>query len=318
MLKELNGTNSKKQLIIFCLVLQSQPECYFCMSYTIPMSDLFERQKNTKASAITAGIAGGIILLAFFIKWPLPVLPLPVADEGIEINLGSSDAGFGSDQPQLPGDPAPAQQVAYTPPQQAPSQSEAARDVETDDQASDAPVITKPLNPKPDATNIDEKSKPVKATPTPQPVAATPAPPKPKAVLGRTVGGTGNGGNGADDFKRGGNEGIAGGTGDQGRPGGDPNGRAYTGTPKNFGMKVLSIPSQSFEDDFNQNAKIAVEIQVDEGGKITSAVLTSKGSTGTATPEMKSTALRLARQLKMGSSEGGQKGVVVFDFKVRG
>jgi hypothetical protein len=283
------------------------------------MPDAFERQKNTKASVITAGIAGGILLLAILIKWPLPTVPPPIADEGIEINLGSGDQGFGSDQPKLPGDPAPAQQVAYTPPQAAPAREEAVKDVETDDKETDAPVITKPVNPKPNATKIDAPNKPAKATQTTtQPVAATPAPPKPKAVLGRTVGGSGNGGNGADSYERGGNQGIAGGTGDQGRPGGNPNGTAYTGTPKNFGVKVLNIPQQSFEDDFNQNAKIAVEIQVDETGRITSAVLTSKGSTGTATPEMKSTALRLARQLKMGSSDGGQKGIVVFDFKVRG
>jgi hypothetical protein len=288
------------------------------MSYSIPMSDLFERQKNTKASAITAGVAGALFLVAFLLKWPVPTVPPPVVDDGIEINLGSGDEGFGSDQPKLPGDPAPAQQVAYTPPQAAPAHNEAVRDVETDDKPSDAPVITKPANPKPDATKIDAQSKPVKATPTTQPVAATPAPPKPKAVLGRTIGGTGNGGNGADDYSRGGNQGVAGGTGDQGRPGGNPNGTAYTGVPKNFGMRVLSIPPQSFEDDFNQNAKIAVEIVVDEAGRIKSATLTSKGSTGTATPEMRNTALRLARQLKLGSSDAGQKGIVVFDFKVRG
>jgi hypothetical protein len=282
------------------------------------LPDVFERQKNTKARVITACVAVLIALMAILIKWPLPTLPLPVADEGIEINLGSGDEGFGSDQPQLPGNPAPAQQVAYTPPQPLPAQTEAAKDVETDDKASDAPVITKPANPKPDATKLDEQTKVVKSTPAPQPVAATPAPPKPKAVLGRTIGGSGNGGNGASTYERGGNQGIAGGTGDQGRPGGNPNGTTYTGTPKNFGMRVLSIPPQSFEDDFNQNAKIAIEIQVDEGGRITSAVLTSKGSTGTATPEMKATALRLARQLKMGASGGGQKGIVVFDFKVRG
>lgn len=282
------------------------------------MTDLFERQKNTKAATLTGAVAGGLLLLMFLLKWPLPTIPTPAVDEGIEINLGSSDAGFGSDQPRLPGEPAAAQQVAYTPPQPAPAQNEAVKDVETDDKASDAPVITKPVNPKPTATKIDVPSKPVRSTPTPQPVAETPAPPKPKATMGRTMGGNGNGGNGADDYSRGGNQGVAGGTGDQGRPGGNPNGTAYTGTPKNFGMKVLSIPPQSFEDDFNQNAKIAVEIVVDEGGRITSATLTSKGSTGTATSEMKATALRLARQLKMGSSDGGQKGIVVFDFRVRG
>lgn len=282
------------------------------------MSDLFEQQKKTKAGTITGGIAAGLVLLLFLIKWPIPTIPPPVVDEGIEINLGSSDAGFGTDQPRLPGEPAPAQQVAYTPPQAAPSHTEAVKDVETDDKESDAPAITKPVNPKPNATKIDEQSKPVKARPVTQPVAETPAPPRPKAVLGHTVGGNGNGGNGADDYSRGGNQGVAGGVGDQGRPGGNPNGTAYSGTPRNFGVRVLNIPSQSFEDDFNQNAKIAVEIVVDEGGHITSAQLTSKGSTGTATPQMKATALRLAKQLKMGSSDGGQKGIVVFDFKVRG
>lgn len=288
------------------------------MSNTINLFDEFERQKKRKAALITGGVAGALLLLSILLKWSLPTVPPPVQEEYIEINIGSGDEGFGSDQPLLPGDPAPAQQVAYTPPQTAPSNTDDARDVATDDNTPDAVAVTKPVNPKPNATRIDAENKPVKATPAAEPVAATPAPPKPKAVLGRTVGGNGNGGNGAETYQRGGSEGIAGGTGDQGRPGGSPNGRDYTGTPKNFGMRVLNIPSQSFEDDFNQNAKIAVEVTADANGKITSAVLTPKGSSGTATSEMKNTALRLARQLKLGSSDGGQKGIVVFDFKVRG
>lgn len=289
------------------------------MSNAIYMTDLFERQKRVKASLITAGITIALFLLTILLKWSLPTVPIPVEDTYIEINIGNDDAGFGSDQPLLPGDPAPAQQVAYTPPQ-AVQQATAddARDVETEDNNNDAPVVRRPVNPKPNATRIDAENKTVKATPAAEPVATTPAPPKPKAVLGRTVGGTGNGGNGADTYQRGGSEGIAGGTGDQGRPGGSPNGTAYSGTPKNFGVRVLNIPSQSFEDDFNQNAKIAVEVTADANGKVTSAVLTPKGSSGTATTEMRNTALRLARQLKLGSTDGGQKGTVVFDFKVRG
>lgn len=289
------------------------------MSNAIYMTDLFERQKRVKASLITLGVIISLFLLAILLKWSLPTVPVPVEETYIEINIGNDDAGFGSDQPLLPGDPAPAQQVAYTPPQ-AVQQATAddARDVETDENNNDAPAIRKPVNPKPNATRIDVENKTVKAAPAAEPVAPTPAPPKPKAVLGRTVGGTGNGGNGADTYQRGGSEGIAGGTGDQGRPGGSPNGTAYSGTPKNFGVRVLNIPAQSFEDDFNQNAKIAVEVTADENGKVTSAVLTPRGSSGTATTEMRNTALRLARQLKLGSTDGGQKGTVVFDFKVRG
>lgn len=288
------------------------------MSNAVYMTDLFERQKRVKAAMITSGVVVALFLLAILLKWSLPTVPPPAEEMYIEINIGSGDEGFGTDQPLLPGDPAPAQQVAYTPPQAVQSNTSDARDVETDDRATDAPVITKPVNPKPNATRIDAENKTVKTAPATQTEAPTPAPPQPKAVLGRTVGGSGNGGNGADTYQRGGSEGIAGGSGDQGRPGGSPNGRDYSGTPKNFGVRVLNIPPQSFEDDFNQNAKIAVEVTADASGKVTSAVLTPKGSSGTATSEMKNTALRLARQLKLGSSEGGQKGTVVFDFKVRG
>ena len=279
----------------------------------------FERQKNIKALVITLGIAGALLLLVMFFKWSLPQVPPLPTQELLEVNLGTDDFGSGKAQPLLPGEPAPAQQTSYTPPQPVKSVAENVKDVETDDRDdNDAPAIRKPVVAKPNATKIDDNNKTVKqaTTPTPQPV--TQAPPKPRAVLGRTTGGNGNGGNGADTYKPGTGEGIAGGSGDQGRPGGDPNGTNYSGTRKTFGTKVFSIPNQSFEDDFNQNAKIAVEVIVNDAGKVTSAAVTARGSTGTATQSMKNTALRLARELKFASSEGGQKGVVVFDFKVRG
>lgn len=290
------------------------------MNNSISMSAEFERQKNIKASAITLGIAGALLLLFILVKWPLPTIPPTPVQEFLEVNLGSGDLGSGKDQPLLPGEPAPAQQESYTPPQPIKAVAENVKDVETDDRAdnNEAPAIRKPTVAKPNATRIDDDNKSVKTTNTTNPQPVTQAPPKPRAVLGRTTGGNGNGGNGADTYKPGSGEGIAGGQGDQGRPGGDPNGRNYTGTPKNFGMKVFNIPDQSFEDDFNQNAKIAVEVIVDGAGKVTSAAVTARGSTGTATQSMRNTALRLARQLKFSSSEGGQKGVVVFDFKVRG
>lgn len=289
------------------------------MNNTLSMSAEFERQKNIKATAITLGIAGSLLLLFILLKWPLPTIDPPPTQEFLEVNLGSGDLGSGDDQPLLPGEPAPTQQTAYTPPQPVKAVAENVKDVETDDRNdNDAPVIRKPTIAKPNATRINDDNKTSKPTvnTTPQPV--TQEAPKPRAVLGRTTGGSGNGGNGADTYRPGSGEGIAGGQGDQGRPGGDPNGRSYTGTPKNFGMKVFNIPNQSFEDDFNQNAKIAVEVVVNDAGKVTSAAVTARGSTGTATQSMKNTALRLAKELKFASSDGGQKGVVVFDFKVRG
>lgn len=287
------------------------------MNNTIQMSAEFERQKNTKATAYTAGIAGALLLLFILVKWDLPTLPPVPTEEFIEVNLGSGDLGSGNDQPLLPGEPAPAVQEAYNPPTPVQSQVSDAKDVETDDREdNDAPVIKRPAVSKPNATKIDNDNKVVKTTPNPQPIV-TQAPPKPKAVLGRTVGGNGNGGNGAETYKPGTGEGIAGGSGDQGRPGGEPNGRNYSGAPRNFGVKVLNIPAQSFEDDFNENAKIAMDIVTDGNGKVVSANYQPRGST-TSNPQMVSIARRRAFELRnIGSGDGPQKGTVIFNFKVR-
>ncbi|MGZ3837411.1 MAG: hypothetical protein ACXVMS_02010 [Flavisolibacter sp.] len=289
------------------------------MNNQLSMSAAFERQKNIQASAITAAIAAILLFIFIWVKLTIPQEEKPPTDEVMEVNLGSGDQGMGTDQPLLPGDPAPAQQTSYTPPQPVQSREEAVKDVADDNEKSnEAPPVIKPAISKPDAPRINAESKTVTTKNThPQPVI-TQAPPRPKAVLGRTIGGNGNGGNGADSYKPGGNEGIAGGNGDQGRPGGDPNGKNYTGAPRNFGVRVLSIPNQTFEDDFNQNAKIAMDIVVNDDGKVVSATYQPKGSTGTATDKMKDIARRRAFELKFPTAEGGQRGTVIFNFKVRG
>lgn len=278
----------------------------------------FEQVKNRKAALITAGIALVLTFLFFWVKWSLPVVDPPVLTEELEVNLGSGDEGFGSDQPLLPGEPAPAAEPSYTPPAPTPTQRAEAKDVETDDRpTNDAIALPKPATPTPKATQIAENNKPVtNPTPAAQPVVNN-TPPRPKAVLGRTVGGNGNGGNGADTYKPGGSEGIAGGNGDQGRPGGDPNSRNYDGPRKNFGVRVLQISDQSFEDDFNENAKIAMDVEADASGKVTNATFQPRGST-TSNRGMIDIARRRAFQLKLGSSDGGQKGTVIFNFKVKG
>jgi hypothetical protein len=278
----------------------------------------FEQVKNRKAALITAGIAVVLTFLFFWVKWSLPVVDPPVLTEELEVNLGSGDEGFGSDQPLLPGEPAPAAEPSYTPPAPTPSQRAEAKDIETDERpTNDAVALPKPATPTPKATQIADNNKPVSnPTPAAQPVVNN-TPPRPKAVLGRTVGGNGNGGNGADTYKPGGSEGIAGGTGDQGRPGGDPNSRNYDGPRKNFGVRVLQISDQSFEDDFNENAKIAMDVEADASGKVTNATFQPRGST-TSNRGMIDIARRRAFQLKLGTSDAGQKGTVIFNFKVKG
>jgi hypothetical protein len=287
------------------------------MHNTMSMSPTFEREKNLKASLYTAGIALVIFLVFIWVKMTIPHTDPPPVEDYMDINLGSGDQGFGTDQPQLPGDPAPAQ-ASYTPPQAASSREEAVRDVSENSEDRDDPPVVKPAVSRPEANRINTESRTTsRPTPATQPVT-NPAPPQPKAVAGRTLGGNGNGGNGADTYKPGGNEGIAGGNGDQGRPGGDPNGRNYSGTPRNLGVKIVNMPSQSFEDDFNESGTIVLEVVVDENGKLTSATYHQSGSTLPKSSKQYTAAVRRATSdVRWPKMEGGFRQRVSFNFKVR-
>jgi hypothetical protein len=288
------------------------------------MNNNFESQKNIKASGYTATVLGLLLIVFIFVKWTMPVVTPPVQEEGIEVNLGNSDEGLGEDQPMSPESPAPSQQPTYSPPKAAVVDNEM-KDVETDDKEEDAPAIKKAETPKPNATKIPDKEI-AKTTPVKNPapiVNPNPAPPKPKAVF-KGVNGNGTGGNEADTYKKGGNQGIAGGNGDQGKPGGDPSSTNYEGGGRGNsgvtisrglqGRRITRFPS--FEDDFNENAKVAVDIKIDANGKVTAAVFQPRGST-TADGGMKAIAIRKAMQLKFNEGEDESMGTIIFNFKLK-
>jgi hypothetical protein len=285
----------------------------------------FNARKNRIAGLYTLLICGSLLLMLFLISWNLPFNPPTPMEEGLEVNLGNSDQGLGSNQPFLPNDPSKQDQEKYTPPKTSATTREALKDVETDDKDPDpAPEVKHPPVTKPDAKKIPDKDLAVK-TPrkTVQPaVNPTPAPPKPKAVF-HGVNGDGTGGNDADHFKPGGNQGIAGGKGDQGKPGGDPNSTNYTGGGHGNGIaiarglqgrKISSTPS--FTDEFNENAKVAIDIVVDASGNVTSAEYQAKGST-TADASLKAIAIRKAHQVKFNSGPEESNGTLIFNFKLK-
>ena len=281
------------------------------------MSAEFETRKNTQAGLITGGFALLMILIMFFLKWKLPELPSIIPQgEYIEINLGVDDFGSGTDQPMNPGDPSPQEQIAYTPAAPVNAEVDNAKDIEEDEAEKEAPKILKPTVIKPEAKEINKENKTVKTTPKPAPVVAPPAP-KPKATVNRTLGGSGTGGNGADEYKKGTGEGIAGGNGDQGRPGGSPTGTRYTGTPRNLGVRVVSMPSASFEDDFNESGVVALDINVDANGKLISSSYQPRGSTISNRSQI-DIAKRRASQIAYPKYEGGFQQTIKFDFKVKG
>ncbi|GAO44468.1 hypothetical protein [Flavihumibacter petaseus] len=290
------------------------------------MTTAFETQKNVRAAGYTATVLLGLLLILFFVRWSLPVVPPVPQEEGIEVNLGNSDEGFGDDQPKSPESPAPAHQPQYQPPKAVAAATQDEKDVETDDTEEDAPTVKKPEVVKPHAVKVPEKetaTKP-KSAPTTPVLNPVPAPPKPKAVF-KGVSGTGTGGNEADSYKKGGNQGIAGGTGDQGKPGGDPDSRNYEGNGGTghsgisisrglAGRRIISQPS--FEDEFNENAKVAVDIKLDATGKVIAAVFQPRGST-TSNANYKAIATRKAMLLKFNPGGEDQTGTIIFNFRVK-
>jgi outer membrane biosynthesis protein TonB len=290
------------------------------------MADTFESKKNWKATGYTVGICTLLMIILLYVSWTRPVEPVPVTVDSMEVNLGNSDKGLGTDQPYLPGQPSAEDKEKYTPPKQAVVEKEPVKDVETDDNnKEEAPVVKKAVVTKPDATKIPDKEIVKKAVkPVKQPeTLPTPPKPHPKAVF-HGVNGTGTGGNNADDFKPGGNQGIAGGKGDQGAPGGDPTATNYTGGAGHgnsgvvisrglSGRHITGMPS--FTDDFNENAKIAVDIHVDGNGNVTDAEYQPRGSTS-GDASLIAIAKRKARMVKFNSGDDESVGTLVFNFRV--
>ncbi len=293
------------------------------MNSFINMHAAFEREKNLKATAYTALICAALFFLFFFLQWTLPQIPPPVLDEGIEVNLGNSETGLGDIAPQLPGTPSNTDQTNVSrPPSSAavqPKQNITA-DENGDEEINNATKIVKPeIKNKPvtNTTVVKKHSENTVAAPAPKPVV-------PKALY---KGGTtnGNGGNNADSYNGVKDQGIAGGKGDQGKPNGNPNSDSYTGNG-GTGKSGVSIRSgldgrrfshfPSFQDEFNENAKVAIDITVDKAGNVINENLNLNGTTTTNTA-IRNIALKKAKQLKLNAgNDEEQRGTIVFNFKV--
>ncbi len=291
------------------------------------MAPAFEREKNIKAATYTAIVCALLIIIFFYAKWTLPPIAQPPIEVGIEVNLGNSEEGLGDVAPQMPGEPAAAKEDNYSPPAAVKSQPTEEENINGDEnEADDAPAVNKTAKTTVKHTTVPETT-PVKPRENTQPVVrSAPAPPRPKAIY---KGGSNNGpgGNGADSYNGVRNQGIAGGRGDQGNPNGNPNSDSYKGNASsgNSGVRIRSglngrrftrLPS--FEDDFNENAKVAVDIRVDKNGNVIAAAVNPRGTT-TTNGSIRSIATRKAMQLKLNAGdEDEQTGTILFDFKLKG
>jgi hypothetical protein len=264
------------------------------MNNTYAMSASFEARKNSRATMITAGFAGLMVLLMFLLKWSLPVIEVPIADAGIEINLKIEDevpakvvggGGGGGNPVQAAGH---AGLADPTPPQ--PGVKDESKDIETDENDKAAPPVVKPINPKP-VKKVVENTSVVKATP--KAVIETPVPPRKAKTLyhGSTTTGTSTGGNeAAATYTRKGGSGNGNGVGDgDGNDGGRGNGNgggngpgSGTGNgPRKISGNRVVINPKNMDAGENLKGKVFAEINVSPDG-IGSFVKTARGSTVTS------------------------------------
>ena len=284
----------------------------------------FEAEKNKKALMYTGLICGFFLLIAILYTWPMQAKPQYAEEDLIEINLGNEEEGLGEVQPLVKGDPAPDNQsvttnTSTTRGQEAPSQAIQA------DEGNDpeAATVVKSEKPKaPAKVENKESSTQTAKNVNPSPVTnPNPSPPKPKVPLYK--GGTGTGGNKADEDNGFRNQGYKpGGTGDAGSPDGKPD--AYGNSPGGrsgisverglSGRRPTHFPSMT--DNFNENAVVFVDIKVDASGKVTSAVI-SRGTT-TSNPTLRNIAIQKAKQLKFPASESDiESGTIRFNFVLK-
>lgn len=283
------------------------------MNNVISMSAEFERQKNFKALSYTFGIVGGLLIIFIFARMTLPPKGIPQEPAYVEIalpdeppvddvNLGNNDAGSGKVQPIVTGTPGSAPVSHDVAPTKGPNSQVATKDVETEEHHS-SPPLTKPT--------VTNTNKEINNNTNDQTTKTKPTPQKPKAVIKGTIG-SGNGGNtDLPGYNKPGEQGPGDGNGDKGVVNGNPKGRKY------IGSNVYSIRIKDFEGDFDENGKIAIDIEVDANGKLLSANYQVKGSSLPKSSKQYSIAIDQLRRIQFPKVEGGFRETRIFNFKVQ-
>lgn len=273
-----------------------------------------EQKTNIKASAWTVGVHVLLFLLFLLVKYSSPVVE-PAGEMGMEVNLGNSPDGSGTDQPMNTEEPSPNEVAVAS--AAAPAQNKMSDEVLKTEEP-DAPVInTKPEKKK--ANSAEENPK--KETRNQNTNSKTQIPnsnPRPRYVFN---GSNGRGGNNATANLPGSSEGNTQGTGDRGVPGGTPGASNYTGTPGRgngishtlSGRSIVAYPPP--DADFRESGKVVIRITVNREG-----VIVNKQVKSATNAEIRAIALRKIDKVKFNKSDNApeeQFGDITFVFKTR-
>jgi outer membrane biosynthesis protein TonB len=289
--------------------------------------DQTEKQKNSKAlicSLVTYAALIGACLLAGFSVPP----PLPNQDMGMEINLGTSTEGMGTEQPLSPNPPALQNTQTHEAQASPASNRTGGRTEDIMTQNTDAAPVIKKLSEekkKPEfSKDLKENTRHTTRHPRPDaPVEPKPAPPKPKAIYSGGTSNSNSSGNNAGASNSSGNEGLTGKPGDQGAFNGNPTATNHNGTYSGLGGNSLSyrlggrqiVAYPSREGAFNEPGKVRMSIKVDQQGNIVGYQVISADN-----PTISRLAERKIKQVKFNASPNApvvQFGEIVFVFKLQ-
>lgn len=280
----------------------------------------FEQKKNLKAVGVTIG--AHLLLLFFFLYYkyamPMAVVPEPM---GLEVNLGTTENGFGTDQPEAMGAPSEQTTQQTTKSGFATSSKVVLKGIMTSNN-QDAPAVT--LSDKQSKTaarlldnRIQKKQQqPINTNHSNTPKAAVQKP------LYTYSGSQGSGqGNDATQNHPGGSEGIGNGNGDMGVPGGTPGAANYKGVPGGHGNIYASVGNRflaekpSPEAKYKEGGKVTIRVTVNREGIITDySVVSAANST------IKDIALQKLKHVKFNKAPTARPemfGTITFDFTTR-
>lgn len=271
------------------------------MTYQQTMDVTFERDKNLKALGITMVVMALLLLLFVFYKWNKTIPPEPVKDDFVQIEL-----------PMIEEDipPPPSEGAGMV---GEPGGAPASGKTDNIDQPASAPQSSAPVD-APQTQNNDAGTPSATNPRLNKPVVNAPAAPtpKPKGVMAPIS--TGNDpGNGKElnSYNKNNGEGPGRGTGPSKGNGPGAGGVELSGTIRGRGHTIPDLT-----DDFNENAKVAVNITVNADGKVISAVVKPLGTT-TTNQKIKNIAVKKALMFKFVKSDNEtESGTIVFTFKV--
>jgi len=238
-------------------------------------------EKNNRFRGIAGTIGFHMLVLLALLYFALSTpLPLP-GEEGVEVNLGSSDVGMGQVQERTP--PPVEQTPQQLTPQQTDPEPEPEEDLLTQD-VEEAPAIKEETEEKTEEKSeqeIKHIQDPVKTEEVIQKKDPEPEPePEPPRVNQRALykGKSNTEGDGT-------NQGVTGEPGDQGKPDGSVNATNYDGQGGEGngvgydlgGRGAKHLPKPAYDSE--EVGKVVVEIRVDRSGKVVSAIAGARGTT---------------------------------------